>query len=236
MTKFEILFGIKETEIKNTCVLLPLLAKDMFNHLGIKRLFKGKIYSSGQAQGFTVIVTGIGAGLAGDAVLYLEDTACQNIILFGSCGLVWGKKGLAIGSLVSPFLSYALESFSDILLDKEKDWKAFSADEELREKFLNTIEAQSINCATLGSLKLEENLVGLLRKKDIHAVDMECSSVFSASKYIKRKATALFYVTDIINKKPFYSKLSDRDKSALYLSIKTSCHAICDFIKNNPTS
>ncbi|MBU3911188.1 MAG: hypothetical protein KKD90_01220 [Candidatus Omnitrophica bacterium] len=239
MTKFEILFGIKETEIKKTCVLLPLLAKDMLSNLGIKKLSRGKLYSSGQAQDLTVIVTGIGAGLAGDAVLYLEETACQDIILFGSCGLVEPKRDLGIGSLVSPLLSYSLESFSGMLLDKTKDWKAFPPDKGFMERFLNAAgenEIQKVRCATLGSLKLEEGSVDLFREKDIDVVDMECSSVFSASRHIKKKVMALFYITDIINKKPFYIKLGIEDRLRLSSSIKTAARAICKSTKNSLTS
>lgn len=239
MTKFENLFSIKQTEIKETCVILPLLAKGMLNALGIKELCRGKLYSSGQGQGFTVILTGLGAGLAGDAVLYLKETACRNIILFGSCGLVEAKKGLMIGSLVSPLLSYSLESFSDMLMDKEKNWEQFSADIGLMEKFLEASgenNIKKVRCATLGSLKLEEDLVNRFTEKEICVVDMECSSIFSAAGYMKKKAMALFYVTDIINKKPFYAEPDIEDKARISSSMKRAACAICEFIKNSLTS
>lgn len=239
MTKFENLFGIKQTEIKETCVILPLLAKGMLNALGIKKLHRGKLYSSGQGQGFTAIVTGLGAGLAGDAVLYMKETACLNIILFGSCGLVEAKNGLTIGCLVSPVLSYSLESFSDMLLDKEKDWKEFSSNKDLMEKFVDASgenNIKKVKCATLGSLKLEEDRFDFFSEKDINVVDMECSSVFSAAGYMKKKAMALFYATDIINKKPFYAESDIEDKARISSSMKRAAHAICEFIKNSLTS
>lgn len=237
MTKFETLFGIQASEVKNTCVILPLLGKGMLRNMGVKKLFKGKLYSSGHAEDFTVIVTGIGAGMAGDAVLYLKETGCQNIILLGSCGLVQGKAEMGIGTLASPEISYAMESFSSILLDGKTLRKDFPADKKLMENFLKSYGyVKKVACATLGSLKLEEGMAGLFKEKDIDAVDMECSSVFSASQYIKRKAIALFYVTDIINEKPFYSDLNDKDRLALSLSIKKSCNILCDFIKNHLTS
>jgi purine-nucleoside phosphorylase len=208
MTKFEILFGIKASEVTNTCVLLPLTGKGILENLGVKKLLKGKLYASGQAKDFTVIVTGMSTGLAGDAVLYLKETRCQNIILFGSCGLVRSKSGTNIGTLVSPVISHAMESFTDMLLDKKTGWKDFPADKKLMENFLKRYgNIKKATCATLGSLKLEEGMTGLFKEKGINVVDMECSGVFSAALHIKRKAIALFYITDIINEKPFYYEI-----------------------------
>ena len=103
MTKFETLFGIKESEIKNTCVLVPILPKSVLSLFEIKGLSRGKIYSSGNAENFTLINTGISALFAGDAALYLANTGCKNIILFGSCGLVRSSGNMTIGSLVAPY-------------------------------------------------------------------------------------------------------------------------------------
>jgi len=237
MTKFEILFGIKASEVKNTCVLLPLLVKGSLDNLGAKELSRGKLYSSGHSEDFSVIITGMGAGMAGDAVLYLKETRCRNIILFGSCGLTQAKPGMDIGALVSPVKSYSMESFSSMLFDKKTGLKKFSSDKILMENLLkDSGDVKKVTCATLGSLKLEEGMTDLFKEKHIDVVDMECSGVFSASLSIKRRAIALFYATDIINKKPFYSKLCEGDRSALSFSVKKSCHTLCDFIKNNLTS
>lgn len=237
MTKFEGLFGIKKSAVANTCVLLPLLAKGMLEGLGLRALSKGKLYSSGQGKDFTAIITGVGAGLTGDAVLYLAETRCRNIILFGSCGLVGKKAGLDIGSLVAPVLSYSFESFSDMLFDKKIERESFPADKGLIENFLEAHgEVKKVNCATLGSLKLEEEMTDLFLGKDIAVVDMEASAVFSAAQSINRRAMAIFYVTDIINQRPFYSDLGSNDKNILSSSIKTSALDLCNFIKNNLSS
>ncbi|MDP2912070.1 MAG: hypothetical protein Q8N76_07050 [Candidatus Omnitrophota bacterium] len=231
MTKFEALFGIKESEIKNTCVLMPLIPKNSLEALGIKKLSRGKIYSSGNSRHFTLINTGIGAGFTGDSALYLSDTNCKNLILFGSCGLVRADKNLDIGSLVAPFKCYAMESFTDMLL-KNNASGAFYPDLSLLDKFLaGKNEIQKITCATLGSLKLEEENLDLLKEKDIQAVDMECSSFFSAAKHRHLNAMAFFYVSDIINKKPFYSALSREDETRLSFSIQSGIKSICSFIK-----
>ena len=231
MTKFEALFGVKESEIKNTCVVMPLIPKNSLEAFGVKKLSRGKIYSSGNSRHFTLIATGIGAGFTGDSALYLGDTGCKNLILFGSCGLVRADKNLDIGSLVAPVKCYAMESFTDMLL-KNNCLGVFYPDPGLVDKFLaGKNEFQKVTCATLGSLKLEEENLGLLKEKDIQAVDMECSSFFSAAKHKHLNAMALFYVSDIINKKPFYSSLSREDETRLSFSIQSGIKSICSFIK-----
>jgi len=231
MTKFETLFGISESDIKDTCILMPLLLKNTLGLFGIKGMSKGKIYSSGNNRLFTLINTGIGASFAGDAVLYLSGTACKNIILFGSCGLVKSSNGLDIGSLVAPAECCAMESFTDMLL-KHRSFKTFHPDSASLESFLSAgNNIRKVNCATLGSLKLEEDYLYLFAEKNIQVVDMECSGFFSAAAHSRIKAIALFYVSDIINEKPFYNKFCLEDKLRLASSIKSGIKSLCDFIK-----
>ena len=94
MEKFKTLFGMEESRVKNTCIVLPLLRKGILKDLGVKEFSKGRLYSSGNSKLFTVIHTGIGPSLSGDAILHLEKTQCRNIILFGSCGLVKEEKDI----------------------------------------------------------------------------------------------------------------------------------------------
>jgi purine-nucleoside phosphorylase len=231
MTRFETLFGIKESDIKDTCVLLPLIPKGALNKFNVKNLSRGKIYSSGTADHFTLINTGMGHAFTGDAVIYLSETRCKNIILFGSCGLVKPSASLDIGSLVAPMESYSMESFSDLLL-KDKVFKTFYPDKAFAESFLKTYtNVQKVTCATLGSLKLEEENMPLFVEKKIDVVDMECSSLFSAAEHKHLKAMALFYVSDILNEKPFYEKLSREDEIKLSSSIESAIESICSFVK-----
>lgn len=231
MTTFEAIFGIGESEIKNTCVLAPLLPKGALNNFGIKNLSKGRIYSSASTDSFTLINTGMGSGFTGDAALYLSKTNCKNLILFGSCGLVKSQKALDIGSLVTPVKCCSMESFTDMLL-KKCGFETFYPDKDMVELFMNNNKGvQKVNCATLGSLKLEEENLDLLAEKNIQVVDMECSSLFSAAGCKNLKAMALFYISDIINEKPFYEKFSSGDKTRLSGSIKSAVKSICSFVK-----
>ncbi|MDO8602907.1 MAG: hypothetical protein Q7O04_03545 [Candidatus Omnitrophota bacterium] len=231
MTKFETLFGIKESEVKNTCVLMPLIPKGSLECLGVKKFSKGRVYSSGNSSSFTLINTLMGAAFTGDAALYLSQTNCKNLILFGSCGLVKPCENLDIGSLVAPIECYSMESFSDLLLQDHK-FKTFYPDDGLLRSFLKTnTSVLEVNCATLGSLKLEEDYLSLFSEKNIQVVDMECSGFFSAATQKNLKAMAIFYISDIINEKPFYSPLIDEDRVRLSSSIKEGIYSICNFIK-----
>ena len=82
MISFKNLFGVQPEEVQKNCVISPFLTKGLTDCLHVEELSKGKPYSAGQSDHFTFIHTQIGAPKVGDAVLYLEETACENIILF----------------------------------------------------------------------------------------------------------------------------------------------------------
>ncbi len=235
MTTFERLFGINESKVKKTCVILPLLSKNLLKFLNIENLYRGKLYASGENNSFTIIQTGIGAPLLGDSMLYLKDTACKNVVLFGSCGLVSKKQALDIGGIVAPSKCLAFESFTSMLLKDKMPSSIFSPDKDLFKDFIATYKNSSIKevtCATLGSLKLETDYIGLFEKENIDVLDMECSAFFSSAKSIGLKAIALFYVTDILIEKPFYTPLSAKDSLSLNSSIEHGVDLICRFIEN----
>ncbi len=234
MSTFLKLFGIKTDDVKKTCVLLPLIKKEILGWFGVEDFSRGKLYGAGKAENFTLIHTGLGAGLLGDAVLYLKNTECRNIVAFGSCGLIEQNWGLDIGSLVVPERAFGWESFSDMLLEKKNGIGEFRADAGLTNNFLSANKAcVKVNCATLGSIKLEEGYVDFFREKNVQIVDMECSALFSAARHAGKKAIALFYVNDIIHQKPFYEEMDSRDKTNLLSSVKSAPVLLCDFIKNS---
>jgi purine-nucleoside phosphorylase len=239
MSQFEALFGIRKSQVKKSCILLPLLHKLILREFKVRKISRGKLFGSGNANDFTLIHTGLGPSLVGDAVLYLKETPCQNIVLFGSCGLVTEKEGLSIGSLVSPFKCYANESFSEMLLESNIRPKAFYAHGALLEKFLNAhpnAHIRKVTCSTVSSLKLEEDFVGSFLEKEIEVVDMECSAFFSAANFTGLNAMALFYITDIIKEKPFYRDLGPILKLKLFSSIKNAVNLLCEFMKMNSSA
>ena len=236
MNKFETLFGVKKSKIKSTCIIMPFLKKDILKDFGIKELSKGKLYSTGNSELFTLIQTGMGAALTGDAVLYLNNTSCKNIILFGSCGLIESTKDIKLGSLITPLNCLSIESFSEMLSGCGKNWSVSYPDENMLGSFLKTNNqyVRKAACASVGSLKLEEENIDLFRTKDIQAIDMECSAVFSASKHINCRAMTLFYATDILTEKPFYMRLNKKEELIINSSIKNAVRILCSFIKKLP--
>jgi len=236
MDKFERLFGIKASEIKRDCILLPILQKKALEYFQVKSLSKGKLFSAGSNDSFTLVHTGIGPGFTGDAVLYLKDTACRRIFLFGSCGLVAEKEGVSLADLVSPSMCYANESFSELMKYGPKETSVFYPDKETYGGLLESARDAAIKgvcCSTIVSLKLEEDMLESFILKGIEVVDMECSAFFSAAASCGLKASALFYITDIIGKKPFYAALEPALKSKLDGSIKSAADILCEFIKTN---
>lgn len=229
MVSFKSLLGQHKSSIKRTCVLTPFLTKGMLKMFGIKTLHKGNPYASGNNDVLTLIYTKIGAPFVGDAVLHLKKTRCENLILFGSCGAVKQTPATNLGSIVIARKAYDFTNFSQLLAGNKKIFAAWDADKSLVDKLIRkniNEDAVLVNCATFGSFYLEEKYQKLLAQKDINVVDMECSVFFNAAHYIKRKAVALFYVTDILKKQHVFASLplESQDK------INTSIAAIHDII------
>lgn len=234
MTQFEALFGIESSQVKKNCILLPLLSKGILNEFKIDNFKRGKLYGAGDNFDFTFIYTGMGAGFTGDAVLHLKESPCENVLLFGSCGLVKARNGLSIGSLVSPAKCFAFESFTELLLEKNVQSRVFYPQDKFLGDFLadgKNLGLKKVNCATLASLKLEEQMVDLFIENNIDVVDMECSAFFSAAAFSGLNAIACFYVSDIIKEKPFYLSLDSDLESALSSAIKNAAGLVCEFAK-----
>src|SRR3989339_1856394 len=229
MKDFEVLFGITTQEVRGTCLLLPFISKDALQWFGIRRFARGKLYGAGNSRNFTLIHSGLGPALTGDALLYLKDTGCKNVILFGSCGLLAQNNGLGIGSLVSPIKAYSLESFSRMLSDQDIASDVYYPDKKLLENLISAAGnvITPVTCATVSSLKLEEERKGDWLKQGIEAVDMECSAFFAAASHCGFRSIAIFYVTDIIGVKPFYQEIGAKDKTAILTAKKKAAGLLC---------
>ena len=214
---------------------MPFLLKEALREFKIGRFSRGKLYGAGNSRDFTLIHSGLGPALTGDAVLYLKDTGCKNVILFGSCGLLAQNNGLGIGSLISPLKAYSLESFSRMLSHQDITSDVYYPDKKLSEDFTSAAgnAIKQVTCATVSSLKLEEKRKGGWLKQGIEAVDMECSAFFAAAGHCGFSAIAIFYVTDIIGVKPFYQKVGLKDKAKIFLARKRAAGLLCKFIREN---
>lgn len=236
MSDFKAIFGIENQEVRKTCILMPFIGKGMLSAFGIATLSRGMLYAGASNKDFTVIVTGIGAPLVGDAVLYLGESGCRKVILFGSCGLVSADNGLSLGSVVCPSRAYAQESFSDMLGNRKVSSRVYYPHKPLLRKFLAGAKrygVKEVSCVSVGSLKLEESWRPIFIANAITALDMECSAFFSASAALRLQALALFYVSDIIGKKPFYVHMQSSEKAHVALARREAAGLLCGFIKKN---
>lgn len=227
MLDLSINLGINSKEIKKTCVICQASDHDLFSKLGKPRkhnLFVAKIINYDK---LTVISTKNNF-LVGDIVLCLKNSACENIILFGSCGGV-GNVKIADKLIVKKVLNF--ESFSE-MLEMKRTPDVYYPSTVLLEGFLTKTkqDIKQVKCITTNSIILERTYKDWFDKNKIDAVDMECSSVFSAASAISKKAIAVFYVTDHVSiSNPFENELDDIQKEQLLKVRQELANSICDF-------
>lgn len=203
--KFKNLFGIPKEDVKPLCILMPFLNKAITQGLSLSERFSGKPYACFQHEKFTLIETRIGPLFTGDAVLNLKNSPCEKILFIGACGSL-DKIRCPIGSIVSPTACYAVESFTQMLNKKILFEDLIPALSGTSMSCSPNIEP--VQCASIGSIMLEDKYKQHFLDQHIDVLDMECASVFAASGSINLSASAFLYVTDIIGETSPY-EISD---------------------------
>jgi len=233
MDRFKILFGIGKEDVKRHCVLTPFIMPQVLNHLGVRRLAKGLLSSSGQTKDMTFIKTHMGALFAGDAVLQLKDTGCETVIFLGSCGLINRNSGLDIGSVVVPTSAYSIESFSDLVNERELNIHPAYPDDGILQA-INTFDKSipPVSCVSFGSMELEDNYRPLFSRLGTDVIEMECAALFNAARHINKKALAILFVSDVLGEKPFWRQPDVKDKKRLAGGVRQACEAIKFYVKN----
>ncbi|MFC1501135.1 hypothetical protein ACFL58_01640 [Elusimicrobiota bacterium] len=226
---FKTLFGIFPSQLKKTCIVIPFYSKDIISILNIKNISRGLLYSAGNDENITLIITRMGSAFTGDAVLYLKDTPCEKIIFFGSCGAV-DKGQTKIGGIFLIKKAYSQDSFTNTLSGKEIN-DTFASDNALTEKLLSHSDGMHKgNCLTVSSLKLEEKYLKSLDINDIDVIDMETSAVLAAAQNIGKKAAAALFVTDIIGTKPYYEAFSKENSTKMRQIVQKSSKTLLKLI------
>jgi nucleoside phosphorylase len=224
-------FGIELQEIRKFCVICPVSDNTLFTSLGKSKKYSGLFAKIINYEKVTIISTKNNF-LVGDIVLQLKNTSCENIILFGSCG---GAGDVKISDKIIVKKVFNFESFSEMLEMKRNPDSYYPSASLVGEYLLkNTkLDIQHVKCATTSSLVLEKKYKDWFSKNKINAIDMECSSVFSASCSINKKAIAMFYVTDIIGvNEPFGNDVEQAQKSAILKARHALAKSICNFIND----
>jgi purine-nucleoside phosphorylase len=222
---FKKFFAISPEEFSENCIIcqssdLSLFADNARNGLFVKTAKIKNATIIGLRNNFA----------AGDSVLFLENTPCRNIILFGSCGVC---GDIDLGSPIAVEKSYNLESFSKMALCKsERSFEYSNASKEFNENFfaknpnLNFIKT---NSACVNSFILQPQYLDFFKEKNIGAVDMESSIVFCAAKIAKINAACFMYASDHIEKYPLGKNLAEPSKKRIGNTRKKLAKAIAEF-------
>jgi len=217
MDKFKTLFGMEKRDIKRTCVLAPVVTREILKTFELDFLEKGAVFSAGNNKYFTLVNTRIGGGFLGDAALMLAGTACERLILFGSCGAV--NKKLRIGEMVAVEKALSQDSFIG-MLNKRPVSNMFLADAGFLRRialFKDKYPFHAVTSLTVGSLELEEQYIEYLENSSIEVVDMETSALYAVAQQTGKKAVSLMFISDILGQAPYYEQLAKREEmSAVY--------------------
>jgi nucleoside phosphorylase len=219
---FKTFFGMIEKDIKYNCIICQSYDLVLFSD----KISHGLFAKCANIANATIIALR-NSFLAGDAVLYLKNTVCENILLFGSCG---GCRERSFGDMVIIDKAYNLESFSN-MLNFRKEPDSYESARFLFNDFLEKSGTTGIiktNSASVGSLILESNFLNWFKEKEISVVDMESSVIFSSTRYINKSAIALMYVTDFI-KQDIAISVEAADKQKILTSRKGLAQALVRF-------
>ncbi|MDR3048769.1 MAG: hypothetical protein LBV16_02865 [Elusimicrobiota bacterium] len=221
---FKDFFAISPNSVQKNCIICNSLDIALFSD----QVKNGLFVKTSEIENATVIALKNNF-LAGDIILYLKQTQCENIILFGGCG---GCGDINSGDMIVVDKAYNLESFSKMLTGKDFDY--IEADKKLSEEFCKQNGNEKFiktNSACVGSLLLESKYINWFKENNICALDMESSIIFCAAKEIGMSFAAFMYIADHIEKNPFGTLLDDNVKMKLASARKKLSKMIMDFVK-----
>ena len=216
---FQKIFGLPASEIQPVCILTPFLMTGMLRSLGVADLQPGYPYRSGNGAYGTVILTRMGAGFVGDAVLYLKETPCRTIFLLGSCGAVVDTPGLRLGSVVIPDEAMSLDGFAALREGPRLPGPISHPDPALLAlagRLPQTAKIPQPHAASMNSVFLEELWQADLRAWGRDILDMETATFFLTAQAVGLPALAVLHVTDILSKSHPYRGLNDDDRHFIH--------------------
>ena len=233
---FQYFFGVVPEEFSENIILTPFFSPKRFEAYCDEVIpFKGRLYSGAfcqkQGQRFSIIRCGIGAGIAGDCVIGLDQTIVNQIIFIGSTG---GLNGATVGDIIVPVAAYDGEGFScyhrkdigfkDLLQSSFQVETDKVLSEKIEIKLKETTSDTNIikkgKIFTIGSLtsEIEENLKELERF-GVLGVEMELSAVLHAADKIGKSLAGVLFVSDEPLVKPLWKELEKEDRNKYNNSI-----------------
>lgn len=223
-------FGCEISDIAKDVIITPIWKLNKFIEYAqhIEKEFEG--WYNGATVIFnnkpiTILNSGIGSPLAGDCVLALKHSNCEHIYFSGSAGAI--KSDLSIGDILAVDEAVIGEGFSRYHqgnIGKDCFGALSAGDESIADRLLDSIkrynEALGISVRK-GRIFTIDSILGETREvfdfmleKGCDAVEMEVSSVFTASRKIGRKAAALILISDLpLNERSLYDGISEDEKN-----------------------
>lgn len=221
-------FHCKPSDIRKNVILSPIWSEKNFSRhtTEIETISEGFVYDiSYQGKSITYIRSGMGAPFAGDAVLALSCTPCENVIFIGSVGGL--KTSLEIGDLVLVNKSICGDGFSNYLKKPPLDASCFLTSTKPNAELSSILEktARSIcdeQGITLskGDIYSTDTIIAqfphldfIEREYDCIGIEMETSAVFNAASLVGLKAAALLQFSDVLpTNKSLFSGRTEQDQ------------------------
>ena len=192
----KIFFGCTPEDICPVCLFTwsytPYLEQftDVVEFGGWRKGFSGTY----NGQRISVIVPGMGATAAGDAVVFLKYLNCQRIVYAGAAG---GFGECELGDIIVPTRAVIGEGFSQYYTKMKESLP----NEDLLKIAKKRFSEKKIHYRpifTIGSIGAQKrNLLLQLEKKGIGCIDIETSAIFTASSHSNISCIAIHYISDL---------------------------------------
>lgn len=216
-------------QIESSVVLAPFWSPAIFSCCRVESIADGIATVDRLTCGslsFTMIRTGIGAPLAGDATIALGCTPCENLIFVGSVGGLDLKQ--RIGDLAIPTQSFSGDGFSAYLAESPNGPHWHPSQPIKPDQGLQTILVQESRIATksngvavhIGPVFSIDTILAQFQHLDwitsqlrCVGIEMETSAVFRAARLCGIRAAALLQFSDVIPaRKSLYSGRTEADQ------------------------
>lgn len=218
----------KPSDIRKNVILSPTWSEKHFSRYiaKIETISEGFVYDiSYQGKSITYIRSGMGAPFAGDAILALSCTPCENVIFIGSVGGL--KESLVIGDLVLVNRSISGDGFSNYIEKAPLTSSSFLTSTRpnielsiLLEEIARSICEEPGITLSKGDIFSIDTIVAsfvhldfIEREFDCIGIEMETSAVFNAASLVGLKAAALLQLSDVIpTNKSLFSGRTEQDQ------------------------
>ncbi len=183
-------------------------------------------------KGICVAGPFIGAPYATMLLESLIGKGAKKIIVLGWCGAV--TKELNVGDIILPYKAIVDEGTSHNYKVLDKDIPIATPDLKLADHFAEHLSSKGIdfkkkNIWTTDAIYREtKNKVEYFRNLGAHAVEMECSALFSVAEYRKVEIASVLVVSDSVASKDWDPGFRNKQfKTAR----KNACESIMTFAK-----